>query len=121
MAKRKLKKKHVIIIAVCAVLVIGGIIAAVALGGKGKSNTPKPNNKKPEPVEEKKVQIVDVNSKSRPFAVMINNIAVARPLHSGLQDAYIIYEMIVEGGITRYMALFLDQNTERIGSAQPPQ
>ena len=47
---------------------------------------------------------------------MINNISTARPLQSGLQDAYIIYEIIVEGGITRYMALFLDQNTERIGS-----
>ena len=47
---------------------------------------------------------------------MINNISVARPLQSGLQDAYIIYELIAEGGITRYMALFMDQNTERIGS-----
>ena len=28
----------------------------------------------------------------------------------------IIYEMIVEGGLTRYMAVFQDQNTERIGS-----
>ena len=64
----------------------------------------------------KKVKIVDVNSKSRPFAIMINNLGTARPLQSGLQDAYIIYEMIVEGGLTRYMALFLDQNTERIGS-----
>ena len=47
---------------------------------------------------------------------MINNINVARPLQSGLQDAYMVYEIIVEGGITRYMAVFLDQNTERIGS-----
>lgn len=47
---------------------------------------------------------------------MINNISVARPLQSGLQDAYLMYEIIVEGGITRYMALFMDQNTTRIGS-----
>ena len=47
---------------------------------------------------------------------MINNLGVARPLQSGLQDAMIIYEMIVEGGLTRYMAVFQDQNTERIGS-----
>ena len=64
----------------------------------------------------KKVNIVDVNTKSRPYAIMINNVAGARKLQSGLQDAYIIYEMMVEGGITRYLALFLDQNTERIGS-----
>jgi thiol:disulfide interchange protein len=47
---------------------------------------------------------------------MINNLGAARPLQSGLQDAMIIYEMIVEGGLTRYMAVFQDQNTERIGS-----
>ena len=47
---------------------------------------------------------------------MINNIHVARPLQSGLQDAYLMYEIIVEGGITRYLALFMDQNTTRIGS-----
>ena len=66
--------------------------------------------------EVKKITIVDPDSKTRPYAVMINNLGVARPYQSGLQDAYIVYEIIVEGGITRYMALFLDQNTARIGS-----
>ena len=68
------------------------------------------------PQEQPKLKIVNEYSKSRPFAVMINNISTARPLQSGLQDAFIIYEIIVEGGLTRYMALFMDQNTERIGS-----
>ena len=30
--------------------------------------------------------------------------------------SYIIYEMVVEGGITRYLALFKDVNVERIGT-----
>lgn len=64
------------------------------------------------------VKIVDVNSKTRPIAVMINNLAAARPYQSGLQDAYLVYELIVEGGITRYMALFKDTTTERIGSVR---
>ncbi len=64
------------------------------------------------------VKIVDVNSKTRPIAVMINNLAAARPYQSGLQDAYMVYELIVEGGITRYMALFKDASTERIGSVR---
>ena len=34
------------------------------------------------------------------------------------RDAYIIYEMIVEGGITRYLALYKDQDTEKIGSVR---
>ena len=62
------------------------------------------------------LDIIDVKSKTRPIAVMINNHAQARPYHSGLQDANIVYEIIVEGGITRMMAVFKDKNTARIGS-----
>ena len=113
MKKIKLKKKNLLII-------LGALLFLVALLTVGFFLF----NKDSEVVEKiketvkpkEKVDIVDVNSKSRPYAVMINNISTARPLQSGLQDAYIIYEMIVEGGLTRYMALFMDQDTERIGS-----
>lgn len=64
-----------------------------------------------------KISIVNVNSKTRPYSVMINNIAVARPT-AGLQDAYIVYEIVVEGGITRYLALFKDVNVAKIGSVR---
>ena len=67
---------------------------------------------------EKKLQIMNPDSNSRPIAVMINNHDTARPYHSGLQDAYVIYEMIAEGGYTRNMALFKDKATERIGSVR---
>ena len=43
----------------------------------------------------------------RPIAIMINNISVAQP-QLGVSKADIIYEMLVEGGITRMMALFTD-------------
>lgn len=65
----------------------------------------------------KKLKIVDENSKSRPIAVMINNNHVAWP-HAGLQDAYLVYEIIAEGGITRMMAIFKDQDTAKIGSVR---
>ncbi len=42
----------------------------------------------------------------RPLAVMIENHNKARP-QSGLINAEIVYEIPVEGGITRFMALFL--------------
>lgn len=74
----------------------------------------KPNN---EPAEKKEVSIVDVNSKTRPYAVMINNHASARPT-AGLQDAYLVYEIVVEGGITRYLALFKDVDVAKIGSVR---
>jgi hypothetical protein len=41
----------------------------------------------------------------RPMAVMIENHRRARP-QSGLIDAEVVYEMPVEGGITRFMALY---------------
>jgi hypothetical protein len=64
------------------------------------------------------LKIMDLNSKERPIAIMINNHPVARPNHSGLQDAYLIYEIVVEGGLTRYLALYKDQETKRIGSVR---
>ena len=66
---------------------------------------------------EKKLKIVDEDSKSRPIAVMINNNHVAWP-HAGLQDAYITYEILAEGGITRLMAIFKDKDTAKIGSVR---
>ena len=116
----KLKKKFVFIgigiILVLAIIVTVLLVSGVFSNDNEEENNNNKNNVPSEIKEEKKLQIVDENSTSRPYAVMINNINVARPLQSGLQDAYIIYEIIVEGGITRYMALFLDQDTERIGS-----
>lgn len=68
--------------------------------------------------EPKKLKIIDLESNSRPVAVMINNHYQAVLNHSGLQDAYIVYEINVEGGLTRLMALFKDKNTARIGSVR---
>ena len=64
------------------------------------------------PVEEKKVQIF--NGNSRPIAVMIDNVGSARP-QAGLNEAYIVYEIIVEGNQTRLMALFKDKGLSKIG------
>lgn len=63
-----------------------------------------------------KLKIMDLESKTRPIAVMINNLAPARNYHSGLQEAYLVYEMIVEGGITRLMAIYKDVDVSKIGS-----
>lgn len=66
--------------------------------------------------EAKKVQIVDTESNLRPIAVMINTHKDARP-QAGLSSAYIVYEIMVEGGITRMMALYTqDFNESKIGS-----
>lgn len=74
----------------------------------------------PSPIKKKivkKLKIVDEDSKSRPIAVMINNNHQAWP-HAGLDDAYITYEIIAEGGISRMMAVFKDKDTAKIGSVR---
>jgi len=117
--KKFFKQRKPFVIVELLLLVIILVLVGMFLF-KGNEEKPKQpptnNNETTKPEETKKVSIVDINTTSRPYAVMINNISTARPLQSGLQDAYIIYEMIVEGGITRYLALFLDADTERIGS-----
>ncbi len=62
----------------------------------------------------KTVSIVDESSNERPLAVMIDtNIGDAK--HAGLQDSYVNYEIIVEGGLTRIMALYKDKDVSVIG------
>lgn len=114
---KKFKSQKLVFIIIEIVLLLG------LIGGTVYLLLPEPEQekvvkKKKEKKEEMPVKIVDINTKSRPYAVMINNISTARPLQSGLQDAYLLYEIIVEGGITRYLALFLDTETERIGSVR---
>lgn len=56
-----------------------------------------------------------------PVAVMIDNHGNARP-QSGLQTASVVYEALVEGGITRFMAVFDKSDVSQIGpvrSARP--
>ena len=60
----------------------------------------------------KKVEVF--NGNERPIAVMIDNHTGAWP-HAGLNKAYLVYEIIVEGSETRLMALFKGQNVEKIG------
>ena len=63
-------------------------------------------------VEDKEIQIFKGND--RPFAVMIDNHSDAWP-QAGLKNAYMVYEIIAEGGETRLMALFKGVNVEKIG------
>ena len=117
---RKLNKKGKLVV-FCLVLLIGIIIVLVFMLGNDneKVDNPKKEKKKEEIVEEvKKLNIIDMDSDTRCIAVMINNISNVWGYQSGLQDAYLVYEIIVEGGYTRLMAVFKDKNLDRIGSVR---
>ena len=114
--------KRILIILGIIIVVLAisfGITVFMDSRPKQEFEPPKEEIKTDDIIEEKpkkELQIVDINSNSRPYAVMINNHPDARWVQSGLQDAYLIYEMNVEYGLTRLMALYKDKNTSRIGS-----
>jgi len=68
-------------------------------------------------------ETLDQADNTRPFAIMMNNHAQALP-HHGVSHADVVYETLVEGGMTRFMALFTDPaGAGPIGSvrsARPP-
>ncbi len=53
-------------------------------------------------------------AKLRPYAVVINNMHVAKP-QSGISQADLYYEVLSEGDITRIVAIFQGPNSEKIG------
>ncbi|MCR4429853.1 MAG: DUF3048 domain-containing protein [Tepidanaerobacteraceae bacterium] len=63
----------------------------------------------------------EIYSNQRPLAVMIENEYHARP-QSGLDKAGVVYEVLAEGGITRFLAIFLGADVREVGpvrSARP--
>lgn len=64
------------------------------------------------PVKESNIKIFSGND--RPIAVMIDNHKGAWP-QAGLKKAYAVYEIIVEGGETRLMAVFKGQDVSQVG------
>lgn len=114
MAKRRIKKGKVVKVLFILLIVIGIIgYGLYYFGIIGKDDIKK--------IKEPELKILDMNSNSRPYAVMIDNVAQARP-HSGLDKAYLVYEVIVEGNLTRLMAVFRDVDVSEIGpvrSARP--
>lgn len=68
-----------------------------------------------EPENEKEDNFIFPEKGIRPFAVMIDNEGT-RPLpQGGLYLAQVVYEIIVEGGVTRLMPVFWNVDPEMIG------
>lgn len=107
--------KILVIVLLILIIVFSALLAVKYVNDKDKNEGLEVGKNGPTVVEIKKLQIVDEDSKSRPYAVMINNNHAAWP-QCGIQDAYLVYEIIAEGGITRMFALYKDQDTAKIGS-----
>lgn len=112
--KGKAGTKVLIAILFILIIVAGGLLAYKIRQDKENEETAvvEENNDRATIKEEKKVQIFQGND--RPIAVMIDNHSDAWP-QAGLQKAYMVYEIIVEGGETRLMALFKGADVKKIG------
>ena len=115
--------KILIGIAIVLIVIAGVVFGIYFFGDKQNTNdvislgtdivnNNEENNQPNEEVTKKSINIF--SGTERPYAVMIDNHLGALP-QAGLNKAYIVYEMIVEGGETRLMALFKGQNLDKIG------
>ncbi len=115
-----MKKKLIIIGSIVFAVIAITITIVILFGGSSevlkKDEVPKSEDDYVPIVKE--LNILDLDSNTRPIAVMINNHSTAQPYQSGLNEAYLVYEIIVEGGISRMMAVYKDSDAERIGSVR---
>ena len=105
--------KTLIAILVILIIAAGGIMGYKIMKDKEKIEETSENEEivAEEPAK-KEVQIF--KGDDRPIAVMIDNHSDAWP-QAGLNKTYLVYEIIVEGGETRLMALFKGQDLDKIG------
>jgi hypothetical protein len=115
--------RHKALIVVAAVVVLAGLVAGGLLAFRGSGDarrvavTPTPT---PTPSPTHSVQLVSpftgepVPALNRVLAVKIDNIVFARP-QTGLTYADIIYVLPVEGGLSRFLAIFSSDYPRVIG------
>ncbi len=107
-----MKSKGLVFILIILIIVAGVILANKIVKDKeGKSVLAEEATEEVIP-EEKKVQIYQ--GTDRPIAVMIDNHKDAWP-QASLNKAYMVYEIVVEGGETRLMALYKGVELDKIG------
>lgn len=98
------------------VVVVGGVAALTVFKDSIGKNLPVIGSF----VEEQKCPLTGAEPKKSDFAerpavaIKVENAQVAYPL-SGLQDADMVYEELVEGGVTRFMAIYHCNDSEKVG------
>ncbi|MDO5382768.1 MAG: DUF3048 domain-containing protein [Eubacteriales bacterium] len=117
-------KKIIVIVGVLVLVFVIGAVLCFAFTGRNKHYQEEGQEETSTEVEEvtqpksttvyvdNKVDIINVNSKTRPFAVSINNTPVAVQVQTGLNRAYIVYEIPTEGYTCRLLALYKIEDKE---------
>lgn len=117
------KGRVILLITLCALIFGGGLWAAYTRSQDktaiGKAKGLLPGFSLSDGPATKPALLTGLNvevdrAKRRPLAVMIENHPDARP-QAGLVHADWVFEAIVEGGITRFMAIFASEDADKIG------
>lgn len=116
-AKEKNQTRIFIIVLILLIIIAGALLVFKIIKDKENRETANLNETneiaEPEKKEEKKLPKTMAGT-SRPIAVMIDNNINAMP-QAGLEQADLVYELIVEGGETRLMMVLKDKDLSRIG------
>lgn len=123
--KLKENKKVVIPVAVVIVLAIAVVVGAVIFGGEktisGQSGQGGVRNSQSGSKLTELPRVIDGvwvragRENFLPVAIMIENLVSSRP-QAGLDKANLVYEVLVEGGITRFLAVFASgEDVKKIG------
>lgn len=110
-----MKNKILIFLLITVIIILGLLIGWKFLYKKDNVNTNAEinNNTNVENVDKPQEEVKETpkintwSGDSRSVAVVIDNVGDARP-QAGLNDAAIVYEVTVEGGLTRILAIFKD-------------
>ena len=108
-----------LLIALVIMLIIVVIVAAVLHnknkavteinsnnGDVAEANQNQENTDDIEPSDNGKVDIINISSKTRPYAIAVNNTPIAVKVQTGLNKAYMVYEIPTEGNTSRLLALY---------------
>ncbi|MFP7299600.1 DUF3048 domain-containing protein [Neobacillus niacini] len=109
-----------------AVAITAALLLLSGCSNKEKANGPKePVKEVEEVVQEEVVKELpyhypltgvgsDTKTDGRAVAVMVNNHPDARP-QSGLNEADVVYEILAEGDVTRFLAVFQSEKPKNVG------
>lgn len=119
-----MKKNNLLILIISVLIIICAIVLCLTLYKREKkidSPIKNDNNEKVEKNnvienETKNFKIFNTSSKTRPYAIVVNNTPVAVKVQEGLNKAYLVYEFPTEGNTSRLMALYKDVDNINIGT-----
>ena len=118
-------KTKILIVILALVIIACGVLLGIKFMNKNSNqvdgNISEGNSIIEEEQKEDNTPKTKYSGNQRTIAVMIDNVGDARP-QTSLNKAMIVYEAYVEGGLTRYLAVYKNEDIETIGptrSARP--